>query len=100
MIKNLILSYLEMIQDMWQPWPDDPLLSGMNKLMAMLLVALGLCTIGLCGWFVMLCVCHPIVIAYIGVPVFLLYALTYAIVHLKLPKEKEDGDDIRKDLAQ
>ena len=25
---------------------------------------------------------------------FLLYALTYAIVHLKLPKEKEDGDDV------
>ena len=95
-----MVSYLEMIQDMWQPYPYDPLLSGMNKLMAMLLVALGLCIIGLCGWFVILCVCHPIVIAYIGIPVFLLYVLTYAVVHLKLPKEKEDGDNIRKDLAQ
>lgn len=100
MIKYCIVSYFELIQDMWKPWPDDPLLSGMHKLLAMLIVALSLCIIGLCGWFVMLCVYHPIVIAYIGAPVFLLYALTYAVAHLKLPKKKENGDNIRKDSAQ
>lgn len=88
MIKSLIVSYLETIQDMWQPWPDDSLLSFMSKLLAMLLVAMGIFIIGLGCWFAILLVFHPILLAYVVIPICLLYTITYGIAHLNLKKRR------------
>lgn len=93
-MKNLLASHIELIQDLWLPLSDDPMLSGISKVIAMLIVAGDICLCGLAGFLAVFCICNLVtILLYVVAPVSVLFAITYGIAHIKLPKDK-DGNDI------
>lgn len=85
-----------MIQDLWSPLTDDPMFFSISKILAMVIVAVDIYLCGLVGFFAVFCICNlatvmPYVM-YAVVSIGVLFAITYGIAHIKLPKEKDCND--------
>ncbi len=98
-MKKLLASHIELIQDLWSGLPDDPMLSVIGKVIAMLLVAVDICLCGLVGLFAVFCIWNLVTVllcvVYAVVLISVLFAITYGIAHIK-PKKK-NGNDMHAD---
>lgn len=89
MLKALWNDFVALIQDMWHAWPDDPLMTGFNRFVAMLIVACAIIALSMLAVLVAGAVCNPILLVYIAVPAFIVFAATYGIAHLKTDKDNK-----------
>lgn len=89
MLKALWNDFVSLIQDMWHVWPDDPLMTGFNRLLAMLIVACAITALIMIVVLIVGAICNPVVLAYIAVPSLIVFAATYGIVHLKTDKDNK-----------
>ncbi len=91
MIRSLFISYLKMVQDMWNVASEDVIVNILGKFIAMLLVAIGMNLIGVGCFLAVLCIFNPLKTLCAVCLIAIMYAITYGIVHVKLSNDENDN---------
>ena len=90
MLKTLWYNFVGLIQEMWKPWPDDPLMTVFNRIVAVVIVSFVVLAAIMLSTFAIMCIQYPIVLLYAGLPIVMSIALTYLIVHVKIKNDESE----------